>query len=208
MSKYLINSIGLALIAAGQSMVASAADIPDLSGAMILGDSTGTAPATSASTAPLNPAAIANAELDNSGLPWDERIHASTKTKTQAGAWTKRKGVDDTTSAAIIRQLREKYPAPAAATTGTAALPGMPTGAATPPALGLPGMSLPMATPYQELCNWLAANTGEGKVLTGEWVGQQFASANTTLADLAAADAGLLKQWLDAFKGVLAQMGQ
>jgi hypothetical protein len=202
-SKYLINAIGLALTAAGQSMIASAADMADLSEAQILtGDGSGTPLTPIIGGTPVSPAAIAAAELDAEGLPWDERLNASTKTKTDKGLWTKKKGVDDTTRATIVKQLREKYPAPGAAQGGLAGM--------TPPAtgLGVPGMALPnmTPTPYQELCNWLAANTGDGKVLTSEWVTQQFTAASTTLADLATADAGLLKQWLDAFKGVLAQM--
>lgn len=37
------------------------------------------------------------AELDVRGVPWDARIHASTKTKTKNGVWSRRKNVDDTT---------------------------------------------------------------------------------------------------------------
>jgi len=191
-SKYLINSIGLALVAAGQSMIASAADMADVSGLQIISDTPQTT---------VSPGTIAAAELDVEGLPWDDRLHASTKTKTAQGTWTKKKGVDDTTRATIVKQLREKYPAPqAAATTGpTLTPPG--SGA---PVITLPGVGAPL-TPYQELCAWLAANTGDGKAASAEWVAQTFASANTTLADLASADAGLLKQWTNAFRAALGQ---
>jgi hypothetical protein len=33
-------------------------------------------------------------EVDAEGLPWDKRIHASSKTQTTKGVWKKRKGVD------------------------------------------------------------------------------------------------------------------
>lgn len=32
-------------------------------------------------------------EVDKAGMPWDARIHASTKTQTQKGLWKKKKGV-------------------------------------------------------------------------------------------------------------------
>jgi hypothetical protein len=44
-----------------------------------------------------NPAAwtpVGSAELDARGLPWDKRIHASTKTQTQDGLWKYARGVD------------------------------------------------------------------------------------------------------------------
>lgn len=33
-------------------------------------------------------------ELDSNGIPWDERIHASTKTKNKDGSWKSLRGVD------------------------------------------------------------------------------------------------------------------
>lgn len=48
----------------------------------------------------------AGVELDSAGLPWDARIHASTKTKKADGTWTQRRGVDKQDVAAIEAQLR------------------------------------------------------------------------------------------------------
>jgi len=45
-------------------------------------------------------------EYDASGLPWDERIHASTKTKTAKNLWTRRRGVDDALVDAVESELR------------------------------------------------------------------------------------------------------
>jgi len=39
--------------------------------------------------------------LDAEGMPWDDRIHASTKTKTVNGCWKKRRGVEDV----LVRQV-------------------------------------------------------------------------------------------------------
>lgn len=72
---------------------------------------------TVASGAPFNPVvpddddngpvvAIAPGETDTNGLPWDERIHASTKTKNADGRWKKRKGADEATITAVEAELR------------------------------------------------------------------------------------------------------
>lgn len=65
------------------------------------------APVTVASAAPAT---------DKSGLPWDERIHASTRALTADGMWRKKRGVEDATVNAVEAQLRQvmNIPAPAA----------------------------------------------------------------------------------------------
>ncbi|NUM72789.1 hypothetical protein HUU40_00365 [candidate division KSB1 bacterium] len=50
--------------------------------------------------------------LDATGLPWDERIHAKTKTQTAAGAWKKGKGVTAEMTAAVEAELRAKMASP------------------------------------------------------------------------------------------------
>lgn len=47
-------------------------------------------------------------EVDSTGLPWDARIHASTKTKKKGGIWTSRRGVDSETIRTIEAELRNK----------------------------------------------------------------------------------------------------
>ncbi len=46
-------------------------------------------------------------EVDASGLPWDGRIHASTRSKTQDGNWKMRRGVDDDIVSAVLNELRQ-----------------------------------------------------------------------------------------------------
>lgn len=41
-------------------------------------------------------------ELDSAGMPWDERIHASTKSKVKDGTWTFRRGLDEATKQAVL----------------------------------------------------------------------------------------------------------
>lgn len=43
--------------------------------------------------------------VDKNNLPWDERIHASTKALNADGTWKKRRGVDDATIAAVTAEL-------------------------------------------------------------------------------------------------------
>lgn len=51
---------------------------------------------------------VNTAETDASGLPWDERIHASTKTKNADGKWKKRKGVQQPTVEQVEAELRAR----------------------------------------------------------------------------------------------------
>lgn len=67
----------------------------------------------SGASAPPPPPAGDTPDVDAAGLPWDERIHAGTKTKTQAGYWKKKKGVDDATREAVEMQLRHQTASPA-----------------------------------------------------------------------------------------------
>lgn len=48
-------------------------------------------------------------ELDADGIPWDERIHASTKTQTGDGKWRKLRGVDEVLFGQVHAELQERY---------------------------------------------------------------------------------------------------
>lgn len=80
-------------------------------------------------------------ELDATGLPWDGRIHASTKTKTAAGNWKKAKGVDKATIPVIEAELRA-----AGATSTVPAHEFQPPAAPAPPAPAAP-ITLAASTP-------------------------------------------------------------
>lgn len=47
-------------------------------------------------------------ELDAKGFPWDERIHASTKTKNKDNTWKSRRGVSDELTRTVENELRSK----------------------------------------------------------------------------------------------------
>ena len=49
---------------------------------------------------------ISSVELDIRGIPWDMRIHASTKTKMKDGSWKKLRGIDPVTVEQVEAELK------------------------------------------------------------------------------------------------------
>lgn len=85
--------------------------------------------------------------LDASGLPWDGRIHASTKRKTAKGMWQKRKGVQDIEVTNVEAELRSHPQQPTAPAAPSAPMQlNVPTYGGTPTAPQAPA-SAPVA-PY------------------------------------------------------------
>lgn len=92
--------------------------------------------------APTNP--VGSVDLDADGLPWDERIHSSSKVKNGDGRWKKLKGFNDAAKlAAIQAELRASVQGQAAQS--ATPLPGLPAATVAPTAL--PGSALPSALP-------------------------------------------------------------
>ena len=54
----------------------------------------------------MTPAPTAGVEVDINGIPWDVRIHASTKTKTVDGAWKNKRGVDRDLVLQVTNELK------------------------------------------------------------------------------------------------------
>lgn len=106
-------------------------------------------------------APVANADLDANGLPWDERIHASSKTKDVKGNWKYKRGVDRAVLVpeveAELRAISE--PAPVAATPppplAEAPTPGNPTGIPAPDT-GTPSVNV---TTFAQLVTAITANS-------------------------------------------------
>lgn len=70
-------------------------------------------------------------DLDSKGLPWDERIHASTKSKIASGEWKAKRGADAALIATVEAELRARVvqsaiPLPIAAP-GAASVPSVMT---------------------------------------------------------------------------------
>lgn len=76
--------------------------------------------------APVAGGSTPTSDLDKAGLPWDPRIHASTKTKKQDGTWTSKRNLDDAVRTQVEAELRAAVAAPSAPA-GTAALAAQPT---------------------------------------------------------------------------------
>jgi hypothetical protein len=67
----------------------------------------------------LGPALVTdNDRLDKAGLPWDERIHSSSRVKTADGLWRKKRGVDEAVVTQVEGELKAlmRIPAPVSAT--------------------------------------------------------------------------------------------
>lgn len=196
-TKVLILALSAAAIAAGKALTDFADQLPE--------DFDGDAGFTQGTiaTGSIDPNTIANVELDAAGLPWDGRIHAGTKTKTQKNIWTKLKGVADNVFEAVTAELRQQYPAPvAAAPVVTAPVTTAPVVAAAP-VVNIPVIA---QTNYAKLSDWLAKNTGEGKILSAAWIEAAFAQNSTNLAALAA-DEDRSLSFLEAFRNALKSSG-
>lgn len=87
-----------------------------------------------APTAPAVPTAPAPGAvtLDRDGLPWDVRIHASTKTLNKDGTWRQKRELDPNVRAAVEAELRQVLSANAAAAGATAAPAATPAPSAVP----------------------------------------------------------------------------
>lgn len=62
------------------------------------------------SAVPIAP--LAGVAVDSEGIPWDGRIHASTKTHTKKGLWTLKRGVDENLVNQVKAELRQALAAP------------------------------------------------------------------------------------------------
>jgi hypothetical protein len=76
-------------------------------------------PASGYTSVPAPIALVEPSNLDKHGLPWDERIHASSRAKTQDGAWRSKRGVDPTLVTTVEAELKALMgiPVPTQATT-------------------------------------------------------------------------------------------
>lgn len=102
------------------------------------------------------PAPVASpADRDVNGLPWDGRIHASTRVRNADGSWRAKRNVDDALVATVTAELRQNAAAPAPGVTVTQGpiqdVPTPPapvdtTGAPPPPAAPTPPPPPPAPT--------------------------------------------------------------
>lgn len=109
------------------------------------------------------PQSTGPAELDDTGLPWDERIHQKAKGKLKLdGSWKLIKGTDKVAAAAIIAELRQSHPvaaSPSVQTTAAVAPPPPPQVAPPPPPATMAAQPTPVASSSVPLA---PGNTAEG----------------------------------------------
>lgn len=78
-------------------------------------------------TPPAPPASQAGIDVDAEGLPWDGRIHATTRTKVADGTWKLRRGVSEELIAMVVNELRQTMGLPVSTTSLPPALSPAPT---------------------------------------------------------------------------------
>jgi len=79
---------------------------------------------------------VGGVELDKNGLPWDMRIHASTKRKNADGTWTAKRGVDAALVDTVEAELQALMGVPAPLSQGSALSPAQQAAPATIPTVG------------------------------------------------------------------------
>jgi len=103
--------------------------------------------------------ADASTSLDKDGLPWDERIHSSSKAINQTdGLWRKKRGVSDELVAEVeaeLRGLMGNAPASGAGAPTPPSAPIAPASVPVPPSAPAPAAGAP--TTFAELTPWLLA---------------------------------------------------
>jgi len=91
-----------------------------------------TTPTESASNATISTdAAATGVETDADGLPWDARIHASSKTRNADGRWRQKRGVHEALVSSVTEQLQAVMAIPVVEAP-TSAMPPPPPAADTP----------------------------------------------------------------------------
>lgn len=111
------------------------------------------APAVTAGVPPVG------ADLDSRGLPWDARIHASTKGKNADGGWKKRKNLEPAVQTAVEAELRRLMGIPIA----PAAL-RLPAGAESVEAGSTP-------TTFPQLMGWITRLVADKKLTQADVTG-------------------------------------
>lgn len=131
----------------------------------------------------LPPAAGTAPELDKTGLPWDARIHAETKSKNKDGTWRSKRNMDKDFMATIEAQLRQAMGAPAA--------PAVATVASNPAVTAAPVVApiVPPAPPAPPQSSTPPAMPGPSVAAAAPTTGETFAEFMARLAPQFAADA-------------------
>jgi len=138
------------------------------------------------------------AEVDSKGIPWDARIHSSSKAKVADGSWKYRRGVSDEEVKRVEKELRGDSMDAAALFTAPAATEvkagGAVSGIAPPPPLGVSEPDL--RKEFAQLMIRVAQAKGAGKITAEE--------VTAALADHAVPSLPMLSTKLDLVPSVAA----
>lgn len=118
--------------------------------------------------------AAANVERDKNGIPWDARIHASTKTKNADGTWTRRRNTPDETFNAVMHELRGANTTRTMEAAGAlvpppppSTVPAPPTASPAPsptPAAAVASSTVPGAVSFPDVMRKITSAQAAGKV--------------------------------------------
>lgn len=126
-----------------------------------------TVPVVPAPLAPAAPVSPAGVEVDAKGLPWDARIHASTKRKNADGTWTARRGLNDPAlQQRVEAELRQTMAVPGAAPAAVVPPPVVAPAAVVPPPVAPPPEAAATAQgeTFAQFCTRLSPNLASGAI--------------------------------------------
>lgn len=88
---------------------------------------------------------VMDTELDAAGFPWDNRIHAGTKTKTVDGCWKRKRGISEELVGQVQAEFKNGGVTEAIATVEEAPVPAVPAAPTTVASEGAAGVAVPAA---------------------------------------------------------------
>lgn len=105
-------------------------------------------------------------DLDASGIPWDGRIHASSKAKNADGTWRLKRGVDKTQVDSVTAELKRVMAAPGPQLVPAPPVTAAPAATTAPPP---PSAADPdLRAQYVQLIGRAAAAQGAGKITVAQ----------------------------------------
>jgi hypothetical protein len=148
-----------------------------------------------------NPYDRTGVERDSAGIPWDDRIHASTKTKTANGAWTRRRNTDDALFDNVMAELKAANtahtlqaaqvgglvpPPPSSAPTTAATVPSPPPAdpVVSSTAPGVPAPPVAGETTFPQLMMKVTRMQAEGKLAQDAYTNLLLSVGAKSIVDL------------------------
>jgi hypothetical protein len=98
------------------------------------------------------PPPVTDVSLDKSGIPWDSRIHTSSRAKNADGSWRRRRGIDDAAALQVEGELKALMGLPVP----VAVVPTPPLTAAAIPAPPPPTVPGPVVVPSEGRAAYIA----------------------------------------------------